>query len=124
MSAAGYSEIAHREAAGRFASFVKSEAAMVVLRKWGPWSKTVDGKKAWGQLSALADDLLCAFITLPQYVQALDLLAVAWAMPLEELNILARCALEFDRCCFFGAGHVPIADIGPFQAGGLNDANT
>lgn len=117
-----YSEPAHREAVVRFVSFVKSELATPVVRKWGPWSKTDDGKKAWARLATLADDLLCASITRPQYERALDLLAMDLTMPQVELRILARCALEFDRCCFFGAGHVPTVDIPPYRSGGAIDA--
>ena len=116
--AGGYSEATHREAAGRFANFVKSDRALPVLRKWGPWLKTTDGKRAWDQLFALADDLLCAFISTPKYEWTLALLAATWTMPLEDFEIIARCAFEFCRCCFFGAGYMPSADIGPDQGGG------
>ena len=118
MSAAGYSESAHREAAGRLVRFANGDTTSPILRKWGPWLKTAGGKEAWDQLFALADDLLCASISTPQYEWTLVLLATAWAMPLEDLQVIARYALEFCRCCFFGAGHAPIADIWPCKDGG------
>ena len=118
MSPVVYSETAHREAAARLVVFAKSESATPVLRKWGPWLKTGAGRKAWGQLFALADDLLCGFITIPQSEWTLVVLAATWAMPLEDLEIIARYALEFCRCCFFGAGHVPSVDVGPYHDGG------
>ena len=118
MSAAGYSESAHRKAAARLVGFAQGDRARPILRKRGPWLTTAEGRKAWDQLFELADDLLSGFITPPQYEWTLVLLAATSAMPLEDLEIIARCALEFCRCCFFGARHVPSVDIGPYQDGG------
>lgn len=120
MSAAGYSESAHGEAAARLVGFAQGGRARPILRKRGPWLATAEGKNAWDQLFGLADDLLCGLITTSQYESTLVLLSATWAMPLKDLEIIARCALEFCRCCFFGAGHVPPVDIGPYQDGGCS----
>lgn len=118
MSVAGYSESAHLDAAARLVRFAQGDRARPILRKWGPWLKTTEGRKAWDQLFSLADDVLCASISMPQYASTLALLAAVWAMPQDDLEIIARCALDFCRCCFFGARHVPSVDIGPYQDGG------
>lgn len=122
MRTPGYSEAVHREAAERFVGFAQCERARPILQKWGPWLKTSEGRKAWGQLLWLADDMLSGLILIPQYDSTLVLLSANWAIPQEELEIIARCALEFCRCCYFGVGQVPTADIAPYQAGVANDA--
>ena len=112
---ADYSEAAHRAAAERFARHAHSERAIPVLRRWGAWSKTPEGRSVFAKLGALADDLLCGDITSEQYAQALFRLAPLTPVPQVDLEILARLALEFDRCCFFGAGDVPIVDVDPAE---------
>lgn len=118
MSGAGYSEVAHREAAQRFVYHARSEKALPILRRWGPWSKTPEGRSILAQLSALADNLLCGDITTIQYAQALLRLAPSTPLSQGDLEVLARHALEFCRCAFFGAGHVPIVDVEPDEHGG------
>ena len=108
-----YSEAAHRASAERLVRHAHSEKALPVLRKWGPWSKTSDGRGFWTQLGAIADDLLCGDITSAQYAHALRQLGRNTTVPQDDLEVLARHALEFCRCCFFGAGDVPIVDIAP-----------
>lgn len=110
---AGYSEAAHREAAKRFVNHARSERALPVLRRWGQWSKTAEGRRVLAQLSALADDLLCGDITTAQYEQELLRLTSSTPMSQRDLEVLARHALEFCRCAFFGAGHVPTVDVKP-----------
>lgn len=112
---AGYSEAAHREAAERFVNHARNERAVPVLRRWGPWSKTPEGKSVLAQLSALADNLLCGDITTAQYDQALLRLTSSTPISQCDLEVLARHALEFCRCAFFGAGHVPPVDVEPAE---------
>ena len=114
----GYSEAAHREAAERFVNHARSERALSVLGQWGPWSKTPEGRGVLAQLSALADELLCGDITTAQYTQALLRLAPSIPLPQDDLEVLARHALEFCRCAFFGSGYVPIVDVEPAELGG------
>lgn len=115
-----YSEAAHRASAERFARHAHSERALPVLRRWGPWSKTPEGRSVWAQLGAIADDLLCGDITSAQYALALRQLARMTPVPQGDLEVLARHGLEFCRCSFFGAGHVPTVDIEPADyAGGV-----
>lgn len=118
MRPAGYSEAAHLEAAERLVNHARSERALPVLQRWGPWSKTPEGGSVCAQLSALADGLLCGDITTAQYVEALLRLAPSTPMSLGELEVLARHALEFCRCAFFAAGHVPIVDVKSAEYGG------
>lgn len=118
MSKVGYSEAAHREAAERFVYHARSERVLLVLRRWGPWSTTPEGRSVFAQLSALADDLLCGDITTVQYAQALLRFAPSTPVSQSDLEVLARHALEFSRCVFFGAGHVPFADVEPAESGG------
>jgi hypothetical protein len=113
----GYSEAAHREAVGRFVRFVQNERTLPFLRRWGPWLNTSNGKKTWFQLMGMADDFLCAVLSQRQYDHALLQLTAINGIPLEDCEIIARYAFEFCRCCFFGAGLVPVADKGPHENG-------
>ena len=107
----GYSEAAHREAAERFVNHARSKRVLPILRQWGPWLKTSEGRSVWAQLGALADELLCGDITTSQHTHALLRLVPSIPLPQGDLEVLARHALEFCRCAFFGAGYVPIVDV-------------
>lgn len=118
MNRVGYSEAAHREAVERFVSYAQGSQALPVLRRWGSWSKSPARQSALIQLGVLADHLLCGDITSAQHNRAVMRLGASWPMPTGDLEVLARVALEFCRCCFFGAGYVPAVDVEPAQGGG------
>ena len=104
MSGAYYSEDAHREAAERLVRYAQSEWALPVLRQRRPWLGTPKGRSTWFQLISLADDYLSGEIVRAQYAQALLRLAPLTAISQGDLEVIARYALEFCRCCFIGAG--------------------
>lgn len=107
----GAVENEHRLAAERFVCFAQSEKAAPVLRMHGAFLRTKCGGLVWSRLSALADLVLCGDVTIGEQEAQLRSLAAEMAMPLDELKIIARAALEFNRCCFFGQGNRPIADV-------------
>ena len=104
MSRPGYSEAAHREAAKGLVCYAQGERALPVLRRRGAWLKTAEGLIVWFYLIALADDCLSGAIARAQYKQALLQLAPLTTLPREDLEVIARYALEFCRCCFVADG--------------------
>jgi hypothetical protein len=70
------------------------------------------------QLTALADELLCADITSAEYEHTLLGLGAPLPIPQGDLIVLAEYALERCRCAFFSEGHVPIVDVEPAELGG------
>ncbi|MCB2072482.1 MAG: hypothetical protein H6917_06125 [Novosphingobium sp.] len=99
-----YFEKAHRAAAERLVRYAQSERAPSVLRERGPWLKTSEVRGVWFKLIALADDYLSSEIDRAEYTQALLLLAPLTTVPQGNLEVIARYALEFCRCCFIGVG--------------------
>lgn len=105
-----YSADEHRAAAERLVRFAQSENAAPVLRKHSPFLRTGCGRRVWHRLSVLADLVLCGEVSVCKCEEHLRPMAVEIAMPLDELKIIARLALESMRCCFFGQGKHQIVD--------------
>ena len=101
----------HRLAAERFVRFAQSGQAAPVLREHAPFLRTEFGRRVWNRLSILADLVLCGDVSVGDFEAHLRPLAVEIPMPLDELKIIARLALEGVRCCFFGQGNRPIVDV-------------
>ena len=105
-----YSETEHREAAARLVSFAQDDVAAPIIRKHAPFLRTPAGMQIWEALFALADGLHCGDFPPEQYDATVEVMATTTGLPIDEFRIVARLALEFDRCAFFGHGDRPVFD--------------
>jgi hypothetical protein len=106
-----YCEAQHRKAAERLVLFVQDEMVASIVRKHTPFLHTALGQRIWQELFSLADGLHCGDFAPSQYGASIELVAPTCNIPIEELRIIARFALELDRCSFFGDGHRPAIDL-------------
>lgn len=114
----GYSEAAHRQAAERLVRYARRRDRAALLDKLRPWTKSEHGAAEWRQLAFLADHLLSGDIPIGLYQAHVEVMAAANRMPPSELKVIARLALEFNRCTFFGHGHDLIVDVEEDVEGG------
>lgn len=106
-----YSETEHREAAARLVGFAQDEAAAPIIRMHAAFLCTPVGRQIWRELFALADGLHCGDFPPEQYDGIVEAMAATAALPVDEFRVIARLALEFDRCAFFGHGNRPMFDL-------------
>lgn len=103
-----YSEREHREAAARLVAFAQGEAAATIIRQRASFLRTPAGGRIWKELFALADGLHCGDFPPDKYDGIVEEKAATAGLPVEEFRVIARLALEFNRCAFFGHGHRPV----------------
>lgn len=107
----GYSDQSHRLAAARLVRFAQRQNVAPILRKHSSFLRTEGGAHVWHRLSLAGDLVLCGEISLDEHDATLSSLAAEISMPIYELRLVARLALEGIRCCFFGQGDRPIVDV-------------
>lgn len=106
-----YSEAEHRRATERLVRFAKRADVSMAIDDLAPWSRTELGGRVWRGLAYLADLRLGGEIDPAQYEAALCKISRTAGLPLTRLRIVARWALEFCRCSYFGGGNVPVLDV-------------